>query len=1013
MPVSLRSAGFVLLVFQALAAAGSAGRQEPPYAPDEALRTFQLPHGFRIEIVAAEPQIQDPVAMAFDARGRLFVVELPDYPLGEGNGRIKLLEDRDGDGRFETSTIFADGFHFPTGVLPWNDGVLVTAAPDIFYIADTNGDNRADTRRVVLTGFAATNPQLRVNGLLHGLDNWIYLSYPRVLQPQRYVQEFGDRGSPIHFPGFPDVPPVDALAKGTDLRFRVDPPRLEAVAGTGQFGNAFDAWGNRFTVWNNDHLRHVVVQEQYGSANPFLAVRSAMQSVSDHGNAAALYPITRQPLHIHESEVGHFTSASGISVDAGGTFAPPYEGAVFVCDPVHNLVHADRLSASGATFSASRALEGREFLASTDSWFRPVFTAGGPDGALYVVDFHRKLVEHPEWLPREMIQPADLQAGNNRGRIYRVVYDTSAAAPVPATPPADASSSQLVTYLAHPNAWWRATAQRLLVARQDRSVTPSLERLIGSGEAPPVARLHALWTLEGLGTLRAESVLQALEDVDPRIREHAVRLAESRLSNATVTNKLLRMTGDPSDRVQFQLACTLGRIHSPGSATFEALQRIAVGHLEDQWFQIAVLTGAADTAGAWVRLLTRRPDFTATHSSGKEDFIRRITSIVGSRRSAAEIEAVLSTVTPAGQPGSDWWQRAALDGVAAGLRHGVRDPIALSAPAQDLLLELLDTGSPGRRQAALDIARSLSLRISPALRQLVDAASRQALLTSASAEARAEAAGLLGLDPAGGTIATLGNLLSPQQPEPLQRAAAAALLSMRDVKSTTVLLQRWREYTGPVRELVASGFFSSRARVAALLDALEAGTLEADSLGRARSAQLRAHPDPEIRRRAQVLLPAAQVSNRTSVFEKYRGALKLDGNAARGHDTFVATCSACHRLGSTGIDVGPDLGGITGRDRENLLLQIVDPNASIVAGYEDYLVETADGRLISGIIALKTDTAVTLRRAGGGEDTVLRSSIVRLRSLALSPMPEGLETGMTLQDMADLLQYLKTYRGEQ
>ncbi len=996
-----------LLVLGIVAAPACHRREQPPYDSRAALDTFQLPAGFHIEVAAAEPQVQDPIAMAFDERGRLFVVELPDYPLGQANGRIKLLEDRDGDGRFETSTIFADGLHFPTGVLPVKGGVLVTAAPDILSLTDTDGDNRADTRRVVLTGFAVTNPQLRVNGLLYGLDNWIYVSYPRVLRPQRYAKEFGDRGSPIRFPDHPDVPPVDALAKGTDLRFRMDPAGLEAVAGTGQFGNAFDAWGDRFTVWNNDHIRHVVMPQRYVSANPSLAVRSPMQSISDHGNAAPVFSITRQPMNIHESEIGHFTSACGISVAEGGTFPPGYQGSVFMCDPVHNLVHADRLTAAGATFTASRAVENHEFLASTDSWFRPVFTTTGPDGAMYVADFYRKLVEHPEWLPPDLMKPADLTAGNGLGRIYRIVYGGSrpAAAPVRL---GDATSSQLVAELGNANLWRRTMAQRLLVDRQDRSVVPALQAMLGTASpAPALARLHALWTLDGLGALDMATVLAALDDGHPGIREQAVRLAERHLSDAGVVARLLRLDADPSDRVQFQLACTLAQVPAPGRDVLDVLERLALGHIEDPWFQTAVLTGPSETGRGWWTRLTAGPEFTATRSAGREEFLRRVASVIGSRRDAAGIEAVLHTVGQARATAPDWWQRAGLDGVAAGLRHGA-EAVQLAPPVQNQLLALLQTGSAERRRSALDLSRSLTLSESPALRRLLTSASRQALQASATPEARADAAGLLGLDPTTAPLPALDALLSPQQPEPVQRAAAATLLSRRDGGATAILLNRWPEYSGAVRELVVGGFFGSRQRVIALLDAIETGTLPAASLPRARSAQLRTYPDPDIRRRAQALLPGALDGDRTAVFEKYRGALKLTGNGQHGREIYVATCSQCHRLGQTGFEVGPDLAGVASRDRENLLLQIVDPNASIVAGYEQYLIETVDGRSITGIIAHRTDSAVTVRRAGGGEDTVLRASILRLRALTLSPMPEGLEAAITLQGMSDLLAYLKS-----
>jgi putative membrane-bound dehydrogenase-like protein len=1005
---SWRRAACLLLICHALA--GAACRAPRSSAAQDALSTFRLPDGFHLEIAAAEPDIQNPVAMAFDPRGRVFVVELPDYPLGEQPGRIKLLEDRDHDGRYETSTVFADNFHFPTGVLPWQDGVLVTAAPDIFYVADTDGDGRADVRRVVLTGFATTNPQLRVNGLLYGLDNWIYVSYPRVLQPQRYVREFGDRGSPIRFPDHPQVPAVDALSTGTDIRFKMDPPQLEAAAGNGQFGNAFDAWGNRFTVWNNDHLRHVVIAARYASANPHLAVRSTMQSISDHGNAASLFPITRDPQHVHESEIGHFTSACGISVAEGGTFPAPFEHDVFVCDPVHNVVHADRLTASGATFAASRALEGREFLASTDGWFRPVFSTTGPDGALYVVDFHRKLIEHPEWLPPEMMNKSEIDAGRDLGRIYRVSYGAPSAAGAPF--PADSDLAQLFRNLAHPNQWWRTTSQELIVRRHDLSVVPALRAMALNVEGTsPVGRLHALWTLEGLGALEMDTVTTALSDREAGIREHAVRLAETYLESASITDRLLRMTDDPAERVQFQVACTLARVPHPSAAVTDALERVLLRHVEDDWFQMAVLTGANDSAAGWWGRLTARTEFMATRTAGKEALLRSIASIVGSRRDDGEVIAVLARVSRAGDASADWWTRAALDGVAAGLRHGAATPAATSARTQNVLLSLLHRGSMERRRSALEICRGLVFSNSPSLQRLLADSKRAAELESAPGEARASAVGILGLDPGGGTVPTLSHLLSPRQPEPVQLAAAAALLAMPSDAATRTLLEHWQEYTGAVRELVVAGFFSTRPRMVALLDGIESGKVKAASLERTRAARLRTYPDVEIRRRAAVLVPAGEGDDRAQALLKYRAALKLSGDAGRGRAIFTSSCTACHRLGGVGYEVGPDLSGVAGRDRENLLLQIVDPNASIVAGYEEYLIETADGRSITGVIAHKTDTAVIVRRGGGGEDTVLRSSIVRLRSLALSHMPEGLEASMTLQGMADLLQYLKTSGG--
>ena len=600
-----------------------------------------MPPGFRIELVAAEPDVVDPVAISFDESGRLFVVEMRDYPLDPApKGRIKLLEDRDGDGRYEHSTVFAEGLHMPTGIMRWRKGVLVTCAPDILYLEDTNGDGRADVRRVVLTGFATTNPQLRLNGLLYGIDNWIYAAYPRLLTARRYAKEFGDRGRPIRFPDHPEVPAVDT--RSHDLRFRLDEPRLEAISGNSQFGHTFNEWGERFTVWNNDHVRHVVVDARTANRNPFLPVANAMQSASDHENAAAVYPIAENPNYIHDSQIGHFTSACGLSVYTGANLPPDLQNSSFTSEPVHNLVHRDLLEPAGATYKARRAYEGREFLASKDAWFRPVFTTTGPDGALYIVDYYHRTVEHPEFVPPELLKDIDFQPRHQLGRIYRVVHESSKPMPKPALD--RASARELVEHLSNPNMWWRINAQRLLVDRRDPSVVPLLAR---EGKTPQ-GRIHALWTLEGLHALSPGLVLRALTDSEAMVRMHGARLSEGRLDHREIKSKLLELADDPEPKVRFQVAETLGLL--PEQEAFPALKKIALRDGSDPWVQIAVLSSARDTTSLWYRALGKNAAF-----------LRRIASVIGAKNDDREIAGVLSAAST-----------ATLEGLAEGLRQARR-----------------------------------------------------------------------------------------------------------------------------------------------------------------------------------------------------------------------------------------------------------------------------------------------------------------------------------------------------
>ena len=401
----------------------------PPYPPADSMKTMAVEQGFRVELVASEPDVQSPVAMDIDEDGRLFVVEMPGYPLDVSpTGKVKLLEDRDGDGRFERVSVFADDLVLPTGVMRWKKGILVTAAPDVIYFEDTDGDGRADVRTVVLTGFARSNPQHTVNSPVYGLDNWVYVAHQGPAGAVIYKELFGDRGKPLTFPGRPGQAPVDP--KDSTVRFRPDGFVAEPIGGESQYGHSFDAYGRYFGNDNSHHLWHEVIGARYLQRNPHLLVPGVMHDVPDHGAAAQVFPITKRPTFELLTEAGEFTSACAPTIYLGGGFGGEYEGAVFVAEPVHNLVHRDVLSQAGPTFTARRGRSDQEFLAAGDAWFRPVSFYVGPDAALYVVDYYRARIEHPEWTSSDTQRdPSSMYAGQDRGRIYRVVRDPAAAPP--------------------------------------------------------------------------------------------------------------------------------------------------------------------------------------------------------------------------------------------------------------------------------------------------------------------------------------------------------------------------------------------------------------------------------------------------------------------------------------------------------------------------------------------------------------------------------------------------------
>ena len=979
----------------------SCGRgNTPPFPPQEALKTFQLPPGFEIELVAAEPLVADPVAIAFDGRGRLLVLEMGDYPMqSEPQGRVVVLEDSAGGGKFDRSHVYADKLAFPTGLMPWKEGVLVAAAPDVLYLPDLDGDLRADERRVILTGFNRYNPQLRVNGLLYGIDNWIYGAYPKVGPSRRNPQQFGLTGEPLHFPGHPEVAAVDVSALGTDFRFRPDRLQLEPVAGNSQYGNAFDAAGNRFGLWNNNHIRHPVIAHRYLSRNPYLQVSSSMEFPSDHENQSIVYPITRNPIYVHESQVGIFTSSCGNSVYNASRFPERLRGAYFVCDPLHNLVHCDLLSPSGATFSARRAFEEREFLASTDAWFKPVFTTVGPDGALYVVDYYRKYVEHPDYVPEDLEGHFDLRAGAGRGRIYRVVPEKGEADETPDLQAAE--SRRLVEALSHANMWWRITAQRLLVERQDQSVVPVLREHAVSADRPE-SRIHALRTLDGLGGLDADLTAQALGDGDAKVREHAIRLSEQ-FDSPRLVKRLLDLVEDPDRRVQFQLACTLALL--PETQSFGPLTRLLARHPEDRWLQIAVLTSASENAGRWLRTVTRNGAFLVSETRGKEEFLVRLAAILGARQIETGITEVLRLAASATKLGDEWWRSALLAGLGQGLSQGAEARIHLSRSDEHLLFRLMGASSPAVAAAALNLTDRLLLSDSPRLRRLVETALENAKSHPDQA-ARVIAVRILGLDPAGAATRALEELLKPQVAPEVQVAAARSLLKTGTAEVVPFLLRNWGNLTEPVRRAAWDGFLARKEFVSALLDRIQEKGVEVQTLGRPRINQLLESPDEEVRQRAEGLFGDLS-DGREDLIQRYEPALSATGEVPRGREIFRENCSRCHLLDGMGSEVGPDLLDVVRRPKKFFLAKILDPNRNIAPGYETYVIATRSGATVTGVIARESPTAVTLRREEGEEETLLRSNIATLRVSSVSNMPEGLEEEIDPAAMADLLEYLQ------
>jgi len=956
-----------------------------PLEPEAALKSFRVHAGFHLEPVAVEPLVTDPVSACYDALGRLYVVEMRGYPYPEKtpSGGVARLEDRDGDGRFETRRQFLDGLSWPTSVLPYDDGAFIAAAPDIIYAKDTDGDGIADIKKVLFTGFGIENVQGLLNGLLWGPDGWIYGAGSINVGSIRNLSQ-------------PAAAPVSL--RGRDFRYKPDGSAFEAISGGGQFGHSFDDWGHRFTCNNSNHVRQIVLPSHYLERNPALNAPSVVVDIAVEGPAAPVFRIsppepwrvvrTRQraadpamlrrlpPTELFAT--GYFTSATGITIYRGSAYPPEYRGNLFVGDVGGNLVHRKTLTVDGAIYRATRADAGTEFLASRDNWFRPVNFANTPNGTLLILDMYREAIEHPASIPEPIKKHLDLTSGKDRGRLYELVSTGARRRPKPRL--STASSSELVQVLAVPDAWWRETAQRLLYERRDRSVVALLRTMVK--ERPTaLARLHALWTLDLLGSLDPESLALGLTDAEPRVREQAVRLSEPLLrDHLPLRSLVLALAADADPMVRFQVAFSLGAAGDDPRA-LASLASIAIKDAESPWMRTAVLSSIAGRPVALFESLARwRAAVNASFlaSAAGQAWLDDLAYLVGADRRSQALDEFMDRLDGLHLP-TDKMMRVMLS-LARGRRRGGR-------PFQTLL-----EGTARARIRAL---------LADAVR-LVD--------SNGSVESRVVAIRLLGLGDAPTARKSLPDLLDARQPAAIQLAALQALSQCFEAGVADQIVAHWKSMSPSVRREAVEVLFGRPTGIEAVLGAIDSRRLMVNEIDPARWAQLRNDPDPKVRERAQKTVGARLSTSgaRDALIASYRPALALAGRREQGRVVFGKVCATCHQAEGRGTQVGPDLATVSSRTPEDLLVHILDPNREVAPNYINYNVATTDGRVVSGMIAEETAGAIVLKRAEGVSDQIAREQIDSISSTGVSLMPEGLEKDVSAQELADLMAFVRS-----
>ncbi len=991
-----------LLLLTVLLAVGSCKQESETGSLNDPLSTFELEPGFTIELLAAEPLVGDPVDMEIDEFGRLYVVEMPGYPLDKsGSGKINILSDTDGDGIMDSSTVFAEGLMLPNSIMRWKKGVIVADAPHVLYFEDTDGDGRADVRDTLLTGFALSNPQHNLNNPLLGIDNWIYLAHEGAVGTEKYKNEFGDPGTEIYFPDNPQSPRLEANAGERSVRFRPDQHELEMTSSHSQFGHTFDAWGHHLQVENWNHIYQEVIGETYLKRNRDLLVSDATQPLPDHGQSAEVFPITQNPQHQLLTDVGFMTSACGLTAYLGGAFPDPYKDVVFVAEPVSNLVHVDQLKDKGASFTASRLKPYKEFLASTDARFRPVNMYIGPDGALYVVDYYRLIIEHPEWMSEEVVNSGQLYEDSNKGRIYRITANNLPGAEwTKGLKLGDATVEELVKHLANPNSWWRMNAQRLLIDRADLAAVPLLAEM-ANHPSQPLGRLHALWTLEAMGVLQTGQIQKALTDPVAGVRENAIRLAELHLTkDPQLTKALLALQKDPDPKVRFQLILTLGFLDT--EEVSKVRHALLLQDVQDEWVQIAALTASSSQASSLLSVVLQNfnKDIPAYAS-----LVRRLTSMIGAAGESKSISQLIRSATATGKDDASGWQGQALEGLAQGLENK-KMPAAISdADSKILINSFFDHVSPSVRRAAMHLLKVTGIKNETVAKGAIEKAAAIVKDQNQSEDKRAEAIDFISLRDPSPYAPLLTKLITPTEALSIQLASLRTLSGVRDTSVSRFILTQWPVLTPEVRDATVKSFLLSDQRMSVLLDAIEQRTIQTSEISWHRKVTLMNQSNDILRKKAIVLFTE---NNNNEVNAAYKKALELKGDGVAGQLIYQKQCALCHQIrGKGGVTLGPDLGTVHNWSKEAILANILAPNQSISSGYDLWNVTLNSGESIQGLIASETPGAITLRNSGSPEKTIRRQDIKSIKALTMSAMPSGLDKLISVEEMADLLAYLK------
>jgi len=936
---------------------------------------FELSDDFNIESIATEPLVKDPVDMAFDEHGNMLVLEMPGYPFEDIQSKVLMLKDSNHDGKMDIAKTYASNLNMATSFMPYEKGILVAAPPYLLYCKDENKDDLVEKVDTLMGGFATGNLQHNYNGLTYGIDNWIYAA------------NGGNDGKPFWWGE--ENKSIDL--RGKDFRFDIKNKKIEIIGeSSGGFGLAMDEYGRIFGTHNLTHVSQIVFPDRYIQGSSLL-VDHTLQQISDHeeNGLARVYPIGEQATRLnHPEQSGYFSGSCGITYYDGGSWGKKFDQTIWVNDVVLNLVHVDKIKQDQSALKATRLYNEKEFLATSDRSSRPVNLKVGPDGNMYLIDMYREVIEHPEWIPDEMEKTLNINAGKDKGRIYKIYPNTNN---ISASNISFQDEKSCIDYLSHKNAWYRKTAQRKLIERGiSNDGLAALKKITESNQ--PLPKLHALWILKSLGKLDQPILLNALEDPSAGIRENALIMSEDFIQDEIIAQRMIHSMQDKDPRVAMQAALSASAIPKESIFKYKELMLQSLNQpTEDKW-NIAAKTLAvrhfpleAFNALAQSNNHSSLPASIALQLKDSASAIEKMLMIVQENKlGIAETKEIIEQ----------------LNRGEAVLKSATVESVLNHLESRDIVI-------------VPEIAKLRSRFQLPPSKQFL-AFSKEAIIkvkdAALSEEDRLKYASIIALLPYKEKSNALFACLQNNQPLKIQEQALLQLSKYREKEIGHQVISMWNELSPSTRRYASDLLLYIDTHHDALLSALENGKINIGEMNfdlERRRMLIAWTDDPSIKSRAKKLFSDEEIISRKDVMEKMKPALALKGNPNNGQQVFQAICSNCHKYGNIGKEVGPVLTEINRKSKESIMHDILDPNAAVNTQYISHRVETNNGTIHVGIVDTENDQYVSIKKMGGEKVTIQKKDMKKMNSMGTSLMMEGLEGSMSHQEMADLLAFLQ------